>query len=243
MTSRLFFLFITISQIACAQTLQQKDNQPYLFIDSLFTKENFTVEILDFEYPKDIQEIVLRFQNSMAEKKEWIEEYFSKNYKPGEGLPYHENFGITKEEYHKIKDLQNAPPKVIVKSTALIKVNRTSNILSFEAIEDEARFFESLQVDLKNNTLIFLNDTIPFSKEINTLAPNSFGKWHGYSWKKEISNLGDKDDLKMDSLVSKIVEINFGKLQVTNKILFRLKYKEINKGVVKANFDVACYLN
>jgi hypothetical protein len=54
---------------------------------------------------------MLRFQQSTVEKKEWFEEYYSKNYKKGEGLPYHENLGITKEEYQKIKDIEKMPPK------------------------------------------------------------------------------------------------------------------------------------
>ena len=51
------------------------------------------------------------------------------------------------------------------------------------------------------------------------------------------------DDLKIDSLITKIVEINFGRIQTNNKILLILKYKEVNKGEIKVNFDMACYLN
>ncbi|MFZ1858455.1 MAG: hypothetical protein WAU29_13925, partial [Chitinophagaceae bacterium] len=70
-----------------------------------------------------------------------------------------------------------------------------------------------------------------------------FGEWHGYSWKKESSNLSDNDDLKVDKLVSKIIEINIGRVKQNNKILFRLKYKDVDKRKVNANVDIACYLN
>lgn len=239
-----FLLFLTItSQVACAQHTQLNSSKPFSFVDSLFTKENYTVEILDFVFPNDIQEILLRLQKSMAEKKEWSETYFSKNYKAGEGLPYHENFGVTKEEYQKIKDLDKSPPNVIIKSTASIKIIRTSGLLSFEAIEEDVKFIEALSIDFKNELLTFINDTIPFSNQINTTGSTPLGEWHGYSWKKEISNLKDEDDLKMDSLISKIVEIHFGRVSANNKIFLRLKYKEVNKGEIKANFDMACYLN
>lgn len=237
-------LFLTIiSQAACGQTEFRAKSKPFAFIDSVITKDDLNVEFLDFVFSQDVQEILLRFQKSMAENKEWSEEYFSKNYKAGEGLPYHEKFGITKEEYQKIKDIDKSPPTIVVKSTASIKRNKTSGILTFTAIKDDVKFFELLKIDFKKEALIFNNDTIPFSNDVNAPETTPFGEWHGYAWKKETSNLGDNDDLKMDKLVSKIIEINFGRVKLNNKILFRLKYKDIDKGQINANLDVACYLN
>jgi hypothetical protein len=239
-----FLLFLlTISELACAQTNQKSYSKPFSYIDSLINKNNYTIKFLDFEYPKDIQEILLRFQKTMSEKKEWYQDYFSKNYKAGEGLPYHENFGITKDEYQRIKDLDKSPPILVIKDSASIKVNRASDILSFEATEERAKFMESVKIDFKNELLVFRNDTIPFPNEINAPATTPFGKWHGYSWKKEISNLGEKDDLKIDSLISKIIDVSFGNVLSNNKILFRLKYKEVDRGTIKANFEVLCYFN
>ncbi len=244
MIYRILVFLTLISQLACGQQTQpSKKSNPFSFIDSIFTKPGYNVEILDFVFPQDVQEVLLRFQKSMAENKEWAEEYFSKNYKAGEGLPYHENLGITKEEYQKIKDIEKSPPKVVVKSIASLKRNRTSDFLSFSTAEDGISFIELLRIDLKNEQLVFNEDTIPFHNEITASASTPFGEWHGYSWKKEISNLGETDDLKVDSLVSKIVEISFGIVKANNKILFRLKYKDVNRGELKANVDIACFLN
>lgn len=242
MVRNILFFLIIISQVASSQPNQKTYSKPYAFVDSILKKDSYAVEILDFEYPKDIQEISLKFQKNMTEKKQWYEQYFSKYYKAGEGLPYDENFGITKYEYQKIKDMQKTPPSVVVKNKSEIKANRDSDILSFKAIDQNTSFFESVRIDFKKERIFFISDTIPYSNEINATS-TPFGQWHGYSWKKEISNLGEKDDLKMDSLVSKIVEISFGKVQASNKILFRLKYKEVDRGKIKANFDVACYIN
>ncbi len=243
MSLRIIALCIFISSTVSGQPTMQKSANPFLFIDSVFKKGNYIVEILDLEFPKDIQDIVLRFQKNTAENKKWFEDFFSKNYKPGEGLPYHENFGITKDEYQKVKNIANTPPIVVVKGTTSIQINRVLGALSFKATEKSVQFFESLKIDIKNKNLIFLNDTIPFFNEINAGRPTPFGQWHGFSWKKEVANFGENDDIKMDSLVSKIIEINIGKLETKNKILFRLKYKEVDKRVVKANFDISCYLN
>ena len=91
--------------------------------------------------------------------------------------------------------------------------------------------------------MIFNNDTIPYYNEINAPITTPFGEWHGYSWKKETSNLGDNDDFKVDKLVSKIIEINIGRVKQNNKTLFFIKYKDVNKGQINANVDIACYLN
>jgi len=47
----------------------------------------------------------------------------------------------------------------------------------------------------------------------------------------------------VDKLVSKIIEINIGRVKQNNKTLFFIKYKDVNKGQINANVDIACYLN
>lgn len=242
MIKPLLLVIIVISQVACSQPVKQVRTKPYLYVDSLFNKENYTTEFLDFEFDKDYQEIALRMQNAMAANKEWTEQYFSKYYKPGEGLPYHENMGITKQEYQKIKDIQKSPPKIIVKSTGSLKIKRNNGFLSFQTNEEDTKFLEAFKIDLKNEIILMADDTISIVKEINSTGQTAFGEWHGYSWRKEISNLGEKDDLKYETLITKIVEINFCRMKATNKIFFRLKYKDINKLDLKANIDMMCYL-
>ncbi len=236
-------LFVTlISQVACGQTVVKNQSKPFLFVDSLLKKNEIDVEILDFAFSPDVQDILLRFQKAMAENKEWAQEYFSKNYKKGEGLPYNEKFGISKEEYQKIKDIEKSPPSVVVKNSVPIKVNRTANRVTFVTAHEEIKFIELLKIDLRNQIMSFNNDTTPFSNEINAPASTPFGEWHGYAWKKETSNLGENDDLEIDKLISKIVEIDFGKVKLNGKSLLRIKYKDVDKGQVKANLDVAYYI-
>ena len=120
MPQRFLLSLLIVFQVACGQTVQQPNkSKPFAFLDSLLKKDNYTAEFLDFEYPKEIQEITMRFQKSVAERKEWFQEYYSKNYKEGEGMPYNENFGITKEEYQKIKDLEKTGARLIACGQAM----------------------------------------------------------------------------------------------------------------------------
>lgn len=239
-----FLIFlILISQFGFGQKEKDAKSIAFGYIDSLLVKDNYTVEFLDFEFSQDVQDILLRFQKNMAENKEWAEEYFSKNLKVGEPLPYHEKFGITKDEYQKIRDIENTPPSVVVKSTTKIQKIRYADVLSFASSENEGELFELLTIDFKNELVIFNNDTIPYSNEINAPITTPFGKWHGYSWKKEISNVGENDEVKLEKVVAKIIEVSFGRVFKNDKILFRVKFKDVDKGKVNANVDIACYLN
>ncbi len=243
MIIRILILLSIISPVVNGQTRSKTGDKAFEFVDSIITKDKLTVEFLDFVFPQNVQDILLRVQKAMAEKKEWSEEYFSIYYKTGEGLPYHENFGVTKEEYQLIRDLDKTPPTIVVQSTATINRIRTKDVLSFSTDEENAQLFEVLKIDFKKELIIFNKDTIPYHNEINAPATTPFGKWHGYSWKKEVSNLGENDHLNVDKLVSKIIEINIGKVNQNNKTLFRLKYKDVNMGQVNANVDIACYFD
>ena len=68
------------------------------------------------------KKLLYAFKKKLVDKKEWFEQYLSKNYKEGEGLPYHENFGVTLDDYQKIKNLQQTPPNRVIKDSALIKI-------------------------------------------------------------------------------------------------------------------------
>ena len=236
MTARIFILLLFFSPTAFAQT------NPFAFIDSVIRKDNYQLAFLDFEYPPAIQEIITKFQKATVDRKGWFEKYVS-DHRGGGIVPYHANFGITREEYQKIIDLDKTPPVLVVKKTVPITVNRIVNRLSFRTTEQEIKFLETLMIDVKNEVLVFLNDTIPFSGAIDAPASTPFGEWHGYSWKKMSSNMKADDSFKMDSLVSKIIEVDFGRVKKDDKILMIVKYKNVDNGSVKADLDMACYLD
>jgi hypothetical protein len=242
MIYRLAILMVTISLFACNEKPIRKHTQPFSFIDSVFSKRSYNVEVVDVEFSEEIQSIVLRFQKAMAEQKEWTEEFFSKNYKEGEGLPYHPNMRVTEEEYQKVKDLDSSSMKQVIKPAGFIKIKRGTDFLSFSATNPGLGFMDSLKIDFGTESVIFLNDTIPFQKEINTSSSALTSQWQGYLWKKELSNFREDDILKIDSAVIAIAEVNIGKLVSNNKILLRLKHKKVDKGELLDNLDVLLYL-
>jgi hypothetical protein len=192
-----FLLFITItSQTVYGQYETSLNNEAITFISTLFGKKNYKVDLLDFEYSKEVKDILTRLQNFLATQKEWTQDYYSKFYKPGEGLPYHKNFGITEDDYMKIKNINKSLPTLIIKDTSLIEIERTSDLITFNSEKANTKFLESIKIDLKNSIIIFLTDTIPFSNQIKPNSLSAYGDVEGYSWKAEFSNIGNTDPLK-----------------------------------------------
>lgn len=243
MINRILLLLVFMPFAIHGQSTHQPNpGKAFVFIDSLLKKESYTIEFLDFPYPKELQEIRNRFLQSCREKNEWYQEYASKYYKEGKGLPYHENFGITKDEYVRITDLENTMPEVVVRGSAPLKAVRSSTTFSFKVADSDLQFLETLKIDFGNKVLTFLNDTIPLKSEIK--APvKPLGEWHGYSWLKETPTLKDDEENKIDSITALIIVVDFGKRTKDNKTILRLRYKRIDKVEVKADMDLSCYLN
>lgn len=234
LTLRLLIFLIFLSHVAFGQAPKQPNpTKAFAFIDSLLKKDNYTIEFIDFAYPKELQAIRDRLQKTLYERREWYEQYANKYYKEGSGVPYHENFGITKEEYDRIRDLDKTLPELVVVGSAQIKAVRSSNVFSFKVENNDLEYLETLNIDFGNNILSFLKDTIPYDREFNAPA-KPLGEYHGYSWLKET---------KTDSLTTVRIEVDFGKRIEDNKTILHLKYRRINNGEIKANFDLVCYLN
>jgi hypothetical protein len=139
-------------------------------------------------------------------------------------------------------DIKKKAPAV-VQATGSVHVNRNANVIAFTTPDNNLKFFESLKIDLKNEMVLFRNDTLPFLDEINVPASSPFGEWNGYTWLKTSSYTDDNEVIIIDKQTNKSTQVDFGKVQHTNKILLRINYNEIEQGKPKTQFNIACYLN
>jgi hypothetical protein len=233
-------ILLCVQFVTYAQPKDSLKHNAFSFVDSCFMRDSYKIEMLDFEFAPELQVILQKFQSAIGRDKEWFEKYFSDNYKAGEGLPYHEKFGVTKEEYQKVKDIPKNPPLVVVKDSAILNVLRVSNVISISSADPDFDFLESLTIDVVNHSMIFLKDTIPLKGQIFIQKNSAIGEWSGYEWKIEESNLGENDPLKLDKFIFKTIAITIGKIKETSRTYLSLKYKSANKGEVLANFEVMC---
>jgi hypothetical protein len=237
--SLILLLFSGYFSLAQADTSTQKKKEAFAFADSVFTHAHFTFEVNEMIAPEDLQQIMLKINNAMAADKAWATEYINKYYKAGAGMPYNEKMGVTKEEYEKVKSLDKIPLKLQKIRSEDISVIRENSRLDFKSSTDD-RILESLEFNLDTKELIFGNDTIPFSAEINTASSAGFGKWHGYSWVLEKTN--QQDNVRADQLTSKSVVIYLGKTIPGERTFLRINYIQVEKGQSKANLDLMGFI-
>lgn len=230
-----FTLFLTIA--ASGQVDSTEKMNAFGFIDSALNAGNYVFEINDIELPQEYLIIAQKYQRSISTNKEWFEEYINEHYKEGEGLLYHENLGITKEEYEKLKTMDTAQKQLKIISEQPVAVNKDGGFLSFAGISD-FKLLDLIQVDINNRAMIFAGEHLPYAHSFTTTETSPFGIWTGYVWRKEQTN----DASAFSQLTTKIVAVTFGKSVAKNSLILRVTYKEVENGNAKANVDVFGFL-
>jgi hypothetical protein len=236
-----FVFFLLIGRLAFSQDVSA-EKAAFGFVDSVFRLPTISFEINELRPSDSLLAIMVKFNNAMATNKEWAAEYMSKYYVPGEGMPYNEKFGITKEEYDKIKNSDASSYKLHkVKSEQLLVV-RTGSCISFEG-NDSFPVLNSLLFCGSTKTVVFAGDTVSLAGELTASSATPFGKWHGYRWHYEKSNQKSEGDINIHQLSAKIIEIDIGNTIPGNRNFLRIEYQEMEAGEKKAYMDLMGFIN
>ncbi|NPC94072.1 hypothetical protein HOO54_18065 [Bacillus sp. WMMC1349] len=169
---------------------------------------------------KKIKAITKKMQKSLADKKEWFKTYISKA-KKGEELPYHPNFGITKEEYRIFLDSQNHM-KLIKTGETPITITKKEDQLILKA--DKTKALKEITFDLKNNTVKTEFGTLKYKGKVKPSNGQTVtGEWSGEAW-----TLNEGKFTKDANTKGKLVKFYVGKLKETGETLVYLNYREFN---------------
>ena len=237
------FVFCLLNwHLAVSQQQATKIREAFRFVDSTFTSPAFAFEVNELLPSDSLQAIMIKLNNAIAANKDWVAEYMNKNYKPGEGMPYNEKFGITREEYDKIKSADESSYTLHKVNSENVTVIKTTSAIGFRGA-DSFRIIGYLKFSQDYNAVIFGEDTIPFSAEINATSATPFGQWHGYSWDYEKSNQQGNADIDIHQLSAKIIEIDMGKTIRDNRTFLRIKYQQVEQGEKKANMDLMGFID
>ena len=172
-SNKLISLLLVLITISTSSSLA---TETFLPIDGEY-KADVLTEAMD----KNIQEIVLKLNATVASNPLWLNEYIAKVSRPGEPLPYHKNFGISNEEY----DLMLAAAKhtnLVKISDAVVKLKRSDGTITMNVAG----------VELPTDTFVFASDESVMrcklgrssaTKIIDQRNPNSpTGAWRGKQW-------------------------------------------------------------
>lgn len=208
-------------------------------INILLPADEVTVEIIDKvkQEPRQI-ELSNKLQAGVRNNYEWFVEYV-KTVPQGQPMPYHKNFGLSKQEYKELQGFMNNI-EMVSSGTEDVTVLKSDKQVEFSS-EGKLSILNTVKIDLEKNIVLIgqyklaLTDTINVQDEANGLK----SKWKGYTWRYE-----EPKDLDINSLKDisglKAIQYKFtiGRLDKNGKTYMSIKGWEIESGAKKLDFEI-----
>lgn len=166
--------------------------------------------------PPEIEKYIAKVEASARKNKEWFAEY-SKSSKPGAPLPYHENLGLTKEEYDDYLALWAKRDFKSTEEVMLILRESFGKTWTITAT-GEAGIISTLRYDPDKDIYRSPNGEMKRLEDIKAEATSILGAWSGHEWRfeedtglgkiKENFAVGRYDGKEFGLLVYRVQEIS-----------------------------------
>lgn len=139
--------------------------------------------------PKEIDKYVAKVETGARKNPEWFREYAAKS-KPGIPLPFHENLGITKEEYDAYLGLWAKREFKSIEDVALMLRKTSGDSWSITGTGG-ASAVTTLRYNPETDTFRSPNGEMKRINDISASADGILGEWTGKEWKfEEETSLG-----------------------------------------------------
>lgn len=237
---RILIVFLFSSFVAYSQTDKfERSNDIEKDVKAILPEGQMSFDVMDQVYQSERQiELMTKFRRAIRDNYDWYVEYTQQVIEPGKPIPYHENLGLTKDEYEEFQDLiKNI--KLISSGVVEYVITHGDDKITLEPLDTINNFtvnldFSTNQTMFDNQTLTF-QDTIVVDNDQNGLE----SKWSGYQWifeqptKMEMNALKDLQNFRM-----KQYKFTVGFLERTGKVYIQIKGREISNGVKTKDYDV-----
>jgi hypothetical protein len=197
----LSFLAALVSQSPAAET-------PTIFAGLLKPDTPVKGQIGMVVPPKEIDPYVAKVEAGARKNPEWFREYAKKS-KPGVPLPFHENLGISKEEYDAYLKFWNQREFKPIEEVALL-LRKTSGGSWTITSTGGASAISTLRYDPESDSFRSPNGEMKRINDISASAEGILGAWTGKEWKfEEETSLGKtKENFAIGQMTGK----NYGLL-------------------------------
>lgn len=139
--------------------------------------------------PAEIDKYIAKVKTAAAKNAEWYKEYSAAS-KPGVPLPYHENLGLTKEEYDDYITLWNKREFKSNEEVALVLRKTLGDTWTITAT-GSAGIISTLRYDPAKNVFRSPSGEMQNIDDIKTDANHVLGAWSAKEWRfQETSILG-----------------------------------------------------
>ena len=168
--------------------------------------------------PSEIQKYIAKVEAAAEKNEEWFRE-FSKNAKPGVPLPFHENLGLSKEEYDTYIGLwKQRKLKAIPNGKVVIRLEQPKPGEWMVRVTGEGSPISQLRYVEAKDQVTYPNGELERIADIKADPMSILGEWSGPEWKfqeetslgktKENFAIGKMADGKTGLLVYRMQEVS-----------------------------------
>ncbi len=201
-------------------------------LSALIPAKSFPASLMRLAFDKSASEISKRFNEALEKSPEWLQAYIADNagVKP---LPYHPNFGISKEDYGIM--LQSFERKRLepISEVAVQVAKLPDGTLSLECPQMSGTFAGiKLNPATGRLTTPYMEIQSPASRdsELEKDPGNPFGAWKGLSW-KGVEQSKEKELYKSVSFIA-------GRAASGGAAFIAYRVKVMEEGKITKNFEV-----
>ena len=222
------------------------------FVDRLLPAGDYQVDVLGIStINATLQEVMKKMKFAIANNTGWYQEVL-RGLKPGEPIPYHENLGVTNEEYNALmKSFESV--KLGKMFSVPLKVSRVEGLLKFEGGED-LHFLNQVTIDFDSRYVLIQGDSLLYRNTIRMDADNTTleaGAWKGYTWDKEeirrdgtlIMDAESLDITDNENLDISMYKCTVGKLDNNGQCFLHIKAMVMKKGEIHTKQDIALLIS
>eukprot|EP00903_Cladosiphon_okamuranus_P004149 g4147.t1 len=156
--------------------------------------------------PPEIEKYLAKVEVAAKKNKEWFMKYSAES-SPGLPLPFHENLGLTKEEYDEYIALWNKREFRTTKEVVLMLRKSYGDAWTLTASGD-ADAISTLRYDVEKDAFLSPNGEMKRLDDIKAEADSVLGAWTGKEWRfEEETGLGS---FKENFALGKFGDTGFG---------------------------------
>lgn len=171
----------TLSGTAAAQAQRPSTQAQSVDVRRLIPVGTFRVAVIDAVVPPRLQALLPRFQAAMQKNRAWAQSYARENARPGEPLPFHPNFGLSREEYAEMLRLMGQM-KMGKTAEATVSVTAKDNRFTFNGGKSLPEL-TGIVVDLERNRVETPLGTTTASRPVRPgPEQKGTGAWSGVLW-------------------------------------------------------------
>ncbi len=194
-------------------------------LSSTISEGNHEISIMEISIePNELEKInnlTEKIKQSISLDMKWYQEYIEKY--TGKELPWHENFGLSLDEYNYILNSDKLM-KLLEKKKSIIEMrkNDSGDFILFE--NPDLPYLSDLTFYINENILSNYLGIFEYDSDIEASDDQKItGRWNGSTWTLMFSELQDIENMNEDEAYGSIT-ISIGQLEESKKII--IYYKE-----------------